>query len=520
MQTLLWAAVSLVILVPIIYYLPLGITARGKWGIIGISFILAVIGLFANAVFPMWKTIIIILLLIGLIVYFMNKRFSNSLYLSANKVEKEEILPFQINPPQSIDTKDGGLTEEKSEDLGTKGHEIKPSSLLEDRNHEPSAEIVLYSDISTEDQPSAESIEELLEEWSPVSPDNENALSMSDYTEDRMDSLEHSDFELHEGYLSNPSIESLELSEIGDTAPSNEWEKKSPLEDIDMVVGKSSNEAYAELLENEYLNVSKEKVKLEHTEYPGVDNDSEKPQLVDIRTVDLQISEQTSYIEEVPDRTKSELLETETIEEPLLDIIDENTMISQRDSSEDHIEHDDAAVMHKEQELYEVLFQEPDLEPSQTAIQDDSLGLTDIDDKLTTIDNDQRFKSEDESESGQLEDLSSGETNKIESGDSRITGKGRIPKPLLQTMVSQLELERKRLSPLEYELRIKEAMRFELSVEDYFPFANLLMEHYIRSDNINKLEKLLEDMKGKIHGYPIIEEEVEYVYKHYCEKSL
>lgn len=89
MQSILWATGSLLILIPIIYLLPLGISLRGKWMIIVISFLAAVIAILAKAVFPIWKTILMILLLLGLIVYFIQKKLNDVLFSSEISSPKE-----------------------------------------------------------------------------------------------------------------------------------------------------------------------------------------------------------------------------------------------------------------------------------------------------------------------------------------------------------------------------------------------------------------------------------------------
>ncbi|USK53925.1 hypothetical protein LIS82_20300 [Cytobacillus solani] len=87
MENLLLAVISLVILVPIIYFLPLGLSSKGKILVIIISFFLANLGLLAQLSFPLWQTSLILLLLVFLSSIVIDSRLRKIIYpLSMKKI--------------------------------------------------------------------------------------------------------------------------------------------------------------------------------------------------------------------------------------------------------------------------------------------------------------------------------------------------------------------------------------------------------------------------------------------------
>ncbi|WP_318508184.1 hypothetical protein [Bacillus sp. T3] len=91
MQSLLFAAVSLLILLPILYFLPLGFTLKGKIFIVMASLLIGIFGLVSVAVMPVWQTGLILLVFISAIVYLSSKHNLDWLYVSEDDVD-----PFEL----------------------------------------------------------------------------------------------------------------------------------------------------------------------------------------------------------------------------------------------------------------------------------------------------------------------------------------------------------------------------------------------------------------------------------------
>lgn len=74
MQSLIFVSIAVIILIPIIHFSPLGLSLLGKNLIVLLSLLLSLFGLFANAILPLWQTLLVEVLLIGLVTYFMTKK--------------------------------------------------------------------------------------------------------------------------------------------------------------------------------------------------------------------------------------------------------------------------------------------------------------------------------------------------------------------------------------------------------------------------------------------------------------
>lgn len=106
MEELIVSIISLIILVPIIYFLPLGLSHKGKGLLILIAFVFANLGLMVKSSLPVWQAGGIILLLIVLTVYILDRKFSKLLYANGKTVEEDVKEDVQIeNAPVESEKK-------------------------------------------------------------------------------------------------------------------------------------------------------------------------------------------------------------------------------------------------------------------------------------------------------------------------------------------------------------------------------------------------------------------------------
>ncbi len=87
MKLFLFSVLGVILLIPILYFVPLQLNRKMKFLLIATSFLLAVLGSLANQIFPLWNTILIIFLLAGLSTYFIGKRVVHAVGV---QVEKDE----------------------------------------------------------------------------------------------------------------------------------------------------------------------------------------------------------------------------------------------------------------------------------------------------------------------------------------------------------------------------------------------------------------------------------------------
>ncbi|MED3549167.1 hypothetical protein [Cytobacillus praedii] len=106
MENLLLATLSLVILVPIIYFLPLGLSSKGKILVTFVSFFLAIIGLLAQLSFPLWQTSLVLLVLVFLSSIVIDSRLRKIIYPLSEKKNvhsHDEITQDLIESEKGLD---------------------------------------------------------------------------------------------------------------------------------------------------------------------------------------------------------------------------------------------------------------------------------------------------------------------------------------------------------------------------------------------------------------------------------
>lgn len=91
MEEFIASIVTLIILIPIVYFLPIGVTTKGKGILIVVAFIFAHIGLLSKQNYPLWQVALLLLLLSTLTVFIMDKRFGKHLYVDKKAAEKNPL---------------------------------------------------------------------------------------------------------------------------------------------------------------------------------------------------------------------------------------------------------------------------------------------------------------------------------------------------------------------------------------------------------------------------------------------
>lgn len=74
---------ALILLLPILYFIPMGFSNKGKLLIAGVSFGLTLLGLVATTLYPMWVISLMLLALLTILSYMMEQRFGRQLLVAA-----------------------------------------------------------------------------------------------------------------------------------------------------------------------------------------------------------------------------------------------------------------------------------------------------------------------------------------------------------------------------------------------------------------------------------------------------
>ncbi|QED48803.1 hypothetical protein [Cytobacillus dafuensis] len=108
MVAFILAIASLIILIPIMFLLPIGYSIKEKLGLIGIAFLFANVGLMANTQFQLFQSVLIIILLIILTTFILEKKFAKSLSSQSNirlKEKKPNIQEHENLYMEKVDSK-------------------------------------------------------------------------------------------------------------------------------------------------------------------------------------------------------------------------------------------------------------------------------------------------------------------------------------------------------------------------------------------------------------------------------
>ncbi|PLS01313.1 hypothetical protein [Neobacillus cucumis] len=237
MQTIIWSIGSMVALVLILNYLPLGYTKKGKILVALNGFLLALAGNAASSIFPLWETALMLLALTFFSAYFMNNRLGtvmvkeDSLFEDDWEVDGNDLSTGNVELTPSDSTylsleKDASITSDIEElfELTTEindedtlvfsknietaiQNDIKKTSLLEtDFEDGYLSDMETVVEMDTESEP--ETISDELSILSIISKDD--SLSPKSKDASVLDQLEESDHQesgFENNYLSD--IESL-----------------------------------------------------------------------------------------------------------------------------------------------------------------------------------------------------------------------------------------------------------------------------------------------------------------------
>ncbi|NRD76008.1 hypothetical protein HPT25_00610 [Bacillus sp. BRMEA1] len=543
MENFLWAFGSLVILIPIVYFLPLGISTRGKWLIMFLSFLLGILGLSAQSFLPLWELAILILILVGLVSFILDRRMGGILSSSFATEEEEELPIVQEDPI---------VADEMESTVPIFMEELMPLKNEEDRTDAAPEEILISTDAvfnalgTSSDESNAvdEPTEmEILEDWG-----EQHSLKSEVDIEPLADLPITDDFEMVESngnYLA-------ELEEmLSNTDPNTDENESAALLHADIeetdTLSLVDTEGALEhtLIENDLGSILEELLVTDPLEPVGEQEDIDKVSEVSVETVetdelrlhDLGLLEDElnhlysdlmpSYIETA---AATEIVKVEELEEDsnsnknipaeqeheieleqVLPVLEDVIGAENEGFAHDHVTsvENELFNQHDISEIeYEQLKQEPVL-ANENNVSVQSFDFTNEASNQT---------SERKIESNLPDELENTETKEQMMSISH-SGAIILQRQLLHTMVSQLKIVKKTMDPLEYEALVQNHMNAKLSAHDYFTFASMLIEHYIHTKDYMKLEALINNMMVKIAGYPILEKQVEFIYRHYCQNN-
>lgn len=532
MEELIVSVVSLLILVPIIYFLPLGLTNKGKGIVIIIAFIFANLAILAKNSFSLWQTGLIILLLTFLTVYILDKKFSKFLFSSKKSHDKEadffdenieieedtQNLDEDIAPNNNIDTNLGveAITLEKFEHEHSSIEEIpaEPETILNvEMKEEDTTESMVNDDLVAEDEIAfLMNREELLEEVELEPISEAEAAQLDEYLSDIEQLLEEEDLEELELNQNNelPELPESSEQEAVDLDLLEEFEdlhlSTAEMEQDSLSAQTTSEEDVTSDTEIEILHLEEMEENLENNspsiddEYAWLlDSDLDNDELLFEDDISFDNLDELEMVQNEVAASMDNIEQKASLDEDLY--IWSNEEISSEDTEYQIVEDEE-----------ESLYGEPEKEISSNldeAATEERQGETPTD--LLDVEILEEIDMENTSEES-LDEATLEPVNKEEE-------KSILQQQLFHTMISQLHIARKQLKANEYEDLIMNHLHPELPAQDYYTFASLLIEHYISNKEIDKLKDLLTNLANMFKKYPILDMEIHYLYKQYCEKT-
>lgn len=617
MKELILSVLSLIILLPIIIFLPLGLSNKGKGVIVIASFLLANIGFLTQEVLSPWLLWLVLALLVFLISYVIQGRFADVLFagtptreqsndsVSVNdqknfmdsqkasspvKDEKEdshiahiaeydeeqesskyeeELLVYSDEKQHPSEDGDDTVTSEQSD------QEYEVSEITENKDR-------FISDEGEEDELSAlieqmdtSFLNEREKEWTGIAEtkevpkeerkvdDSEESAYMAEieklieaedeellFDDKNEESLEEREEEITDAHL---ALEEIPIDDLDVPELSTDYSAQSPSqevsEDLSGQLFGATNEFTSEIdevdeqMQTEMLHKEEEIAKFSSHLAPA-DEDREwldelKDEEKDLEDEKWQLTEEEH---EYPIGIKTEEEYSEDVstqfgldneEKPKRDMIDDQDEFF--DAEKESQEEDERSFEVEPEELADVegelnVETNPDYSTDGLLEEDKDVvghvnkpgaGLVFVEDDHAEAPFEDAFAEAALSTSSHSDDdmLQTMDESETEEQNGAEDTKG-FQQQMFSLMASQLQIESKRLPVEDYEMLIRDHMVHNLSPHDYYTFASMLIEHYIRNKEMGKLHDLLCDLREKFAKYPILTMEIQYLYEQYCENTL
>lgn len=360
-ELLIFSLISLIILIPIIYFLPLNLTKKGKMTVIAVSFLIASAGLLTKVFMQLWQSILLLIGLILLLSMLLTKKYSPVLFavsdssskgMDSDKPEKDkgisnfskqELLPEIPENGANIipGIENEYLEPEKFENRtnisldgeGYRGDELEELQRFESNEYEENefiypSEDALYSSalevastIENEEAPSLSYMEfEEIEELAPITLEKPSQVNNEEIPANEASS--------YLGELEELMLESQEESAAADVLLDVSETETVPVLETDEIVHSDDINDIEVMLNNQLI----EKWEMEPAEETAVEeemvqiNTDEYPALNEISDEDLQavFSEEAEIQETIADEPIVEA-PLNTIEEVQPEVIEEKT---------------------------------------------------------------------------------------------------------------------------------------------------------------------------------------------------
>lgn len=598
LEIFIFGFIVILILIPILYIVPVSFNKKEKLLIAGLSFVLAELGLFTNKYLPLWKSILILLLLALIFTYFFETRLRPHLEKAKNddkdslkkKRRSRDFSKNEVNhieKPKLEENKDFGDFNLGQEAIDRLLFEKQQSKLINDSMHieELTANKTIQG-VELEDenlqltsQPVLSENQNNTEDLGGVIEDSYNNTELySDFVE-----VQHLEKDKQEINIEKEIEEAISVDEepLNFEEAKHDFEVEPELLELDL--NKLSDEQNEQVDINELQmqdvldGLLEENVQNDEL---GATDDADSSLSASDEQVDLEelLSGQHDA-NDIVDVEKNDVIHS-------VDLGDESLDASSSSENEDELE-----LLQRRSALFDVLDGEAIIEEEKLFIEDHNDineelidDLSDIEPIDFDLEKEEIIRNEEQKinqdvlteapieniadmagnieviseigtfESSEInfetiaplsdekfeeildinEDITTSvntEENSTMSNDIYVNSEiqndvvidavsapkeTKTQQQMLQTMLDYINLSKPSLSKIEYEELVRAHMHSELSDHDYYTFAYLLIEHYISQEQYGKLSSLLQDLDSKFSKYPILKQQLNYLFERYC----
>ncbi|KEF39457.1 hypothetical protein M670_01225 [Schinkia azotoformans MEV2011] len=568
MEVYVFGVIFILILLPILYFIPIGISLKEKILIALVSFILAEIGLFLNKFLGIWKTLLLLVLFAVVVTYIVETRIrprmgndkggrkalpmdngnnQNALNIKdepsflENDLDNESDGDYDLGQ-EAIDRLLTEMKKSKTEQI----EEIPNASLADIHNHDLDIQNEDYIEPVENMQNNKEITDDELEVIQPVNSlfEKETDFNVNEMKE-FIDEPEEDLSQLAKSIDANFEIDFEKQLETYALDDNNYYEENKPyeaellferiqlfehLEDIEGGIAKEVFEDIKltdEVEEGQTINSFESIEDLLEEVDPNEQPTAEEP--VESFENLLEELEEVGPIEEIDavqpaDSFESVLDDLDVIESDTQEAVDEiETNDSIKSSLEELEEIEPFALIEQTNEEEQVQSIESVLEEI-IPFEREQLGHSNqlVEEILT----EENHKIMDD-----IEDITTSE--EMQKGDTIVEeyvqeakdddnileeispSRSEIQRQMLQTMVAQINFSKLRLPNDEYEDLVRAYMQPAMPAHEYYTFAYLLIEHYINNGQNDKLMILINELYNKFEKYPAIKLQLDYLIEKY-----
>jgi membrane protein implicated in regulation of membrane protease activity len=463
LKHVIFAIIAFILAIPILLILPVGLSWSGKIAALIIALLLSLLALVAKSFFPMWQLALLLGLLMVAMTYLLHRQFAHVFY-AANKMDDDE-LEEQDEFSENTDV----LHEEEAVRVN---EEIVPQNVSQKSTEVEQDEIITVDELPLEIAADMEQAEITTEPEFPWEKEKNTEQSEMVEISKLPPAVAKDEKQAEDVIESGLPWETVENDNTNEADNFHEW----PLE-MEINIERNTDMPFDELP-------------------PTITPDMEENLVVvsDGTTKEMAVRDGEENQLHISPEEPSMLTKPLAMEENEQPTEIEADRFGWDDILSEKIESKEAASSQAKQSF---------------SLENEKMPQEKVDGKAQEAQiagwNDNEWPQENESDLGAKEQAISA------SLAESFTATRPVQSEILQTIVTELQLNRKYMGPLEYEQRIIQCLQTPLPDYDYYVFACLLIEHYLLEKQYDKLASLLAELKEKFHSYPIIQEEIQFL---------